>query len=257
MAGFVLCGEGPTDLFYDEVYQKQGPIKDSVDQLLLHFWGAESAFEFERMSPRNLKVSAGKGKPEKKSAIVRGAKNRFPEHRNIAVRAKCLAEKAETLASEKKEDPSNWGVIYFHDLDSPSGTDIDSTYVDYIAAMHEGFDAAKYERGVPMVPKTRSESWLLCVMNPDKCKENKYYENLAMSDKSPKAGKKVLSQEQGKSSKRDAYKCLEKQRDDFDWVSLESPSFVFFRNRLHVVSAALLHETFPEGMNLANTKMPV
>ena len=256
MAGFVLCGEGPTDLFYDAEHQCQGPLKDSVDQLLLHFWDSESHFHFKQVSRGELSVSVGKGKPEKKSAIVRGAKNKFPERRWIMVTAKCLAEKAMALTSQADNtDLSDWGVIYFHDLDKPSGSDIDSAYADYIAAMHDGFDSVSFKYGVPMIPKTRSESWILCVLNPEKCKENKYYENLPMSDKSPKAGQIVLAQEQ-KTSKRGSYKQIGRKYNQFDWISLESPSFVFFKNRLHVVSAALLCKKFPDGKNFENTKVP-
>ena len=118
--------------------------------------------------------------------------------------------------------------------------------------MHLGFDKAEFRKGVPMVPKTRSESWILCVVDKNAARVS-YYENLPGSDKSPKSGKKVLSKMLGCSEKEN-YTKLSDRIADYDWDVLSAPSFVFFRNRLHVVAASILHEPFPENLNLDNTK---
>lgn len=238
MPGFILCGEGPTDLYYDEIYQKQGPLKDCVDQLLNFFWDHRNYLQFKQVSRSDVSLS-GKGKPEKKTAVVRGNKNKFPDHRSIVASAKCLAQKAEETAMENDE-PHKWGVVFFHDLDANTKASVDEIYDDSMKAMNEGFDSASFPYGVRMIPKTRSESWLLCLLDSDGGKNAKYFEDLPMSDKSPNSGKKVLA-EQLKVTESESYGFIEEKRGNFDWTNLQAPSFLRFRDQLKNVSAKLLN----------------
>ena len=237
MPGFILCGEGSTDLYFNEIDQKQGPLKDGVDQLLDFFWDNRNYIQFKQVSRPEVSQSI-KGKPEKKTAIVRGAKNKFPDHRSIAASAKCLAQKAEETAMENDE-PHKWGVIYFHDLDANTKASVDEIYNASMKAMNEGFESASFPHGVPMIPKTRSESWLLCLLDPDGGANAKYFEDLPMSDRSPNSGKKVLATLL-KVSEDESYTIVEERRDSFDWTRLQAPSFLVFRDRLKTVSAKLL-----------------
>jgi len=239
MPGFILCGEGPTDLYYNEIDQKQGPLKDGVDKLLDFFWDRRNYLQFKQVSRTEISLS-DKGKPEKKTSIVRGAKNKFPNHHFIAASAKCLAQKAEETAMENDE-PHKWGVIYFHDLDANTKASVDEIYNASMKAMNDGFDSASFTHGVPMIPKTRSESWLLCLLDSKGCAGVNYFEDLPMSDKSPNSGKKVLATLL-KVPEDESYSCIEEKRDTFDWTSLQAPSFLVFRNRLKTVSAKLLNQ---------------
>ena len=239
MPGFILCGEGPTDLYYNEVDQKQGPLKDCVDKLLDFFWDDRNYIQFKQVSRTEVSLS-DKGKPEKKTAVVRGVKNKFPCHRFIAASAKCLAQKAEETAMENDE-PHKWGVIYFHDLDANTKASVDEIYNASMKAMNEGFDSVSFPHGVPMIPKTRSESWLLCLLDPDGGANKRYFENLPMSDKSPNSGKKVLAT-MLKVSEDESYTIIEEKRDTFVWAQLQAPSFLVFRDRLKTVSAKLLNQ---------------
>jgi hypothetical protein len=91
-----------------------------------------------------------------------------------------------------------------------------------------------------MIPKTRSESWLLCLLDSKGCAEVNYFEDLPMSDKSPNSGKKVLATLL-KVPEDESYSCIEEKRDTFDWIGLQAPSFLVFRDRLKIVSAKLLN----------------
>lgn len=239
MPGFILCGEGPTDLYYNEIDRKQGPLKDCVDRLLDFFWDYRNYLQFKQVSRTEISLS-DKGKPEKKTSIVRGNKNKFPNHHFIVASAKCLAQKAEETAMENDE-PHKWGVIYFHDLDANTNASVDEIYNASMSAMNEGFDSASFPHGVPMIPKTRSESWLLCLLDSDGGRNAKYFEDLPMSDKSPNSGKKVLAALLNV-SENESYSRIEEKRDTFDWTSLQAPSFLVFRDRLKMVSAKLLNQ---------------
>ena len=239
MPGFIFCGEGSTDLYYNEIYQKQGPLKDCVDQLLDFFWDNRNYIQFKQVSRPEVSQSI-KGKPEKKTYIARGAKNKFPDHRSIAASSKCLAQKAEETAMEYDE-PHKWGVIYFHDLDANTKASVDEIYNDSMNAMNEGFDSVSFPHGVPMIPKTRSESWLLCLLDSDGGVNKRYFEDLPMSDKSPNSGKKVLAAVLDV-SEDESYSRIEEKRDTFDWTGLQAPSFLVFRDRLKTVSAKLLNQ---------------
>lgn len=158
----------------------------------------------------------------------------------IASSAKCLAQKAQRVALENDE-PHKWGVVFFHDLDANTKASVDETYSAYMNAMNDGFDSASFSHGVPMIPKTRSESWLLCLLAPDGGASTKYFEDLPMSDKSPNAGKKILATRL-EVSEGEAYAVIEKERGNFDWTCLQAPSFLQFRDRLKIVSARLLNQ---------------
>lgn len=239
MPGFIFCGEGSTDLYYNEIYQKQGPLKDCVDQLLDFFWDNRNCIQFKQVSRPEVSQSI-KGKPEKKTYIARGAKNKFSDHHFISASAKYLAQKAEETAMENDE-PHKWGVIYFHDLDANTKATVDEIYNASMNAMNEGFDSVSFPHGVPMIPKTRSESWLLCLLDPDGGANKKYFENLPMSDTSPNSGKKVLAT-MLKVSEDESYTIIEEKRDTFVWTLLQAPSFLVFRDRLKTVSAKLLNQ---------------
>ncbi len=239
MLDFFICGEGPTDVCGDDA-----PLRMAIRSLLAK-WYAKQA-KFHSVSRSELSSDSKNVKP-KRGAYVRGRKTPYPETRSVTAFACCLAQKAQAYCSA-------CGAIYFKDMDFPSSENRDKYYEALIAAMHVGFDNAGFQRGVPMVPKTRSESWMLCIVDKHAARMS-YYENLPGSDNSPKSGKKVLAKMLGCSEKEN-YAKLSDRIENYDWDALSAPSFAFFKNRLHVIAASILHEPFPENLNLDNTKQP-
>lgn len=239
MLEFVVCGECPTDL-----NGENSPLKRAADSLLERWYSEKSKMHF--ISRSDLSDSSKNARP-KRGAVVRGKKSFSPEFRSVFAFSKCLAQKAKNMGK-------NCGAIYFKDMDFSSSVNRDVYFKNLISSMHKGFDEVEFKNGVPMVPKTRSESWILCALDPD-AGQKSYYENLPGSDNSPKSGKKVLAKFLHCSVKEN-YDKVRAKLSAFDWSELSAPSFVFFKNRFHVVSAAMLHEKFPDGLNPENTRVP-
>lgn len=59
-------------------------------------------------------------------------------------------------------------------------------------SMEDGFAFVRFERGVPMLPKPKSEAWLLCAASPPATGDCCSYEELPGNDSSPNAPKKKL-----------------------------------------------------------------
>ena len=235
MPGIVICGEGLNDLYYDELGGQSGPLKICLDKLLEFFWDDASYINFFPVSRAKL-ADTEKGKPEKRTSIVRGLKKDIPDAKYVSICAKLLAKIAQEKSVEFGDD---WGVVFFRDLDASSGNDVDKVYKAKVAAMDEGFASVQFENGVPMIPKTRSESWLLCALNPSKAAANHYYEYLPMSDKSPNSGKKILAKELGV-NEDESYKVIYERIDDFCWEQIKAESFVAFMNRFKAMSGKIL-----------------
>ena len=134
------------------------------------------------------------------------------------------------LAREKVPD-GNFIVVYFRDNDGASSNDKKATYSSKISAMQQGFDKAECYTGVPMVPRPKSEAWILCALT-------KNYQNCASleersgNDDSPNSLKKEL-----KDVFRDRYKqevnaeTLNEHvaNNDIDPVRISMPSYDAFR----------------------------
>ena len=245
--GFITCGEGTSDLYVARDGRQDGPLKIAVDKLLNSFWRDSHGFEFRAVG-RNQLSKATKNQRPKLGAVVRGHKEKYPGLRSVAAFAACLAQMAQI-------EGDDWGVIFFEDLDFHADTDIEDFYKAKIGAMHKGFDLAQFKKGVPMVPKPRSESWLLCYYQETPYEIGNYFENLAGSDQSLNSGKKRVARFFGVHENQ-IYGRIKERIDDIDWSRIDAPSFVFFKNRLHFVSAALLHENYPENLTETNTRIP-
>lgn len=174
MLEFVICGEGPTDILGNDA-----PLRMAIKSLLLKWY--EEQVRFHPISRTKLSNESKNAKP-KKGAYVRGSKKPYPETRAVTAFAYSLAQQARNYGSD-------CGAIYFKDMDFASNENRDHYYEALIAAMHSGFDRADFRKGVPMIPKTRSESWMLCIVDKNANRVS-YYENLPGSDNSPKSGKK-------------------------------------------------------------------
>ena len=244
MIEFVVCGEGSTDLRYDAFNGFDGPLAIAVRNLLDNWYSEEVVMN---MVSRSELSDANKNDKPKRKAYVRGAKNPYPNTVSISAFSACLARKA-------VEHGDACGAILFEDMDFSSHENRDKYYRAMIAAMHSGFDSESFRMGVPMVPITRSESWMLCLIDKEAAQKS-YYENLSGSDNSPNSGKKVLANMLD-CAERENYSVIRDRVESYDWNLLPAPSFIFFKNRLHVVSALMLHEAFPDGLNLENTKEP-
>ena len=225
--------------------ENECPLAVAVRNLVCGWYPTEEV-ELHPFSRGELSA-AEKNKSPKSGAISRGAKRKYPKIKSACAFARCLAEKAQMQAVD-------CGAIYFEDMDFGASVDRNDFYRQLIRAVYDGFEDAGFKYGVPMIPKPRSEAWMLCIVDKNASRKF-YYENLPGKDKDPDSGKKALAEKLGCAVK-DNYSMLQPVLETYDWQNLKAPSFVFFKNRLSAVSAELLHKPFQDEWRLDNTKEP-
>jgi hypothetical protein len=143
----------------------EGPIALIIDQLVETLLGYEmSHLETERVSyVSKAYLVENKLPPIKKSMALKGKKR--------AAETKYYFENARVLASAAKAKSIEVGdkvvAILFRDSDGTASAGR-GDWVDKRKSMIEGFRAEAFDLGVPMVPKPKSEAWLLCAtkINP-------------------------------------------------------------------------------------------
>lgn len=106
-------------------------------------------------------------------------------------------------------------------------------------SMLNGFKAAEFDFGVPMLPKPKSEAWLLCATQQGN-HSHEALEDISGNDKSANSAKAQLDQVFGEhqSAAQLADWC---QTNPVDWSKLMTmPSFKAFSDRFDVVTNAIL-----------------
>ena len=131
-------------------------------------------------------------------------------------------------------------AVLFHDSDG-SNTSTRSLWKDKFHSILLGFLDAEFERGVPMVPKPKSEAWLLCAL-----KDNPYLHCTALeeesgNDDSPNSLKKQLEAAIGRhASSEELAAWVHDGR--IDCGRIDMPSFEAFRIELdRALDNALAH----------------
>lgn len=147
----------------------------------------------------------------------------------------CLA-RAEAVAAQ---DPVV--AVLFRDSDGTRSA-ASGLWQGKVDAINQGFELARFEAGVAMVPRPKSEAWLLCALKPNPYQHCAALEEAPGNDRSPNALKPRLA----------AQMNLQNPSGDeqADWVrsglvnptQIDMPSFKAFSDRLkaviHQVTAA-------------------
>lgn len=165
----LLSGEGPGDIgmCYPaagscnmDTFQP-GPMSWMIDQLVESFLGYEySHIECSRAGYVSESYLAdNKPKRLKKSMSLRGKKTP-PEFKYYYENARALAIAAKAIADEINDSVI---AVLFRDSDGTASAGR-GNWRDKRNSMIKGFDAEGYEFGVPMVPRPKSEAWLLCAV---------------------------------------------------------------------------------------------
>lgn len=170
---FLLSGEGPGDIGVcnpsadrcDRAGFSEGPMAIIIDQLVETFQCYDmSHLDTDRVSyVSEGYLSAHKLPPRKKAMSLRGKKRPaetkyyFENARSIAAAAKATSE----------EIADSVVAVLFRDADGTASAGR-GNWIDKRNSMIEGFKAEDFDLGVPMVPKPKSEAWLLCAtkVNP-------------------------------------------------------------------------------------------
>jgi len=108
-----------------------------------------------------------------------------------------------------------------------------------LSSMYSGFDAAHYTRGVPMLPKPKSEVWILCSMQKRPYQSCASLEDISGNDASPNSAKRQLDAalKARKTSREELTDMLADGRILPD--SIDMPSFNEFRQRLVEVTQSI------------------
>ncbi|WP_165728190.1 hypothetical protein [Pseudoalteromonas sp. 31A1] len=154
----------------------EGPMTLIIDQLIGIFLGYEmSHLETERVSyVSKAYLKSNKLPPMKKAMSLKG-KKKPPETKYYFENARILASIAKTKSIEVDDKVV---AILFRDSDGTASAGR-GDWVDKRNSMIQGFRAETFDLGVPMVPKPKSEGWLLCAT-----KDNTYKDCEALEDES-------------------------------------------------------------------------
>lgn len=181
---FLLSGEGPTDIGLctdgaptcEGGDHDEGPMAIFVDQLVEqrsgHSFINTSYYGF--VSKTTLVEKAKPLKLAKKSPRLPG-KKKDKETSYFYLNARALALYAKEKERELDEEVV---AILFRDSDGTASAGR-GLWRDKFNSMVRGFDEEGFRRGVPMVPKPKSEAWLICAV-----KENPYEGCTALEDRS-------------------------------------------------------------------------
>jgi hypothetical protein len=107
-----------------------------------------------------------------------------------------------------------------------------------LESMLNGFQLAGCTTGVPMLPRPKSEAWLLCAMKPQPYQHCAALEDASGNDDSPNSLKTQLEALIGhKASAQEQAQWVRDGRVDPD--RLDMPSFLIFRQHLEAAWAAV------------------
>ena len=237
---FLFSGEGPTDLGQcaDDADEctgskfKYGPMTVIVDRIITEALG-DSFLEGEHfgyVSKQRLIEQASEMKTARKKSLGLPGKNHPKETQYFFHNARAFSRIALKRQRQIKEDVI---AILFRDSDGTSSAGR-GLWNDKRQSMLDGFDHEGFPRGVPMIPKPKSEAWIICALKPNPYDGCAALEQRSGNDRSPKSLKKELAGILKGKTNRDALNALV-EGSTFNVKRIEMPSFNAFRERLITV----------------------
>jgi hypothetical protein len=130
-------------------------------------------------------------------------------------------------------------AVLFRDTDGTRSSEA-SLWTLKANSIQMGFLRAGYTRGVPMVPKPKSEAWLLCALQPQSYHNCAALEVISGNDNSPNDAKSALAQALEKRQISVADLAGKVKDGSIDPLRTQMPSFEAFRNRLQEAAAATM-----------------
>ena len=182
-----------------------------------------------RFIPETALSQAGKKGP----LLLPGQK--FGKHNLFFTRnAQALGQlaKNDALASGQRT-----AAVLFRDGDGTQ-SDPKSQWQDKFNSILRGFELVDYPSGVPMVPRPKSEAWLLCALRPPAYLNCAQLEEASGNDASPNSLKRQLEQVAGTAGADEQAEWLRGGTVDVNRINM--PSFNAFRSALErALNAAL------------------
>lgn len=220
----VLSGEGNSDLglfcqFNNEFIA--GSMYYLVDKII------EQKYEFSYYSAKDTMITfipkVELTKLTKKLPPFTGKKG-LKGTAYFTNNAIALAKFAKQRAKEVDDEVI---AILFRDSDGTSST-IKGLWEDKVTSIEHGFKIETFDRGVAMIPKPKSESWLICALQEKPYQQCDKLEERSGNDDSPNSLKKELD---SLDIPTDTINEMI-QDGSIDIEKIEMPSFEYFSKRL-------------------------
>lgn len=208
---------GPMAVIVDQVVEK----RDGYSLLGTGYCGFVSE---GRLGKRAKKLNVSK-----KGIGLPGLK-RAKETRYYFNNARALSRIAMEVEKAQKDTVI---AVLFRDSDGTASADR-GRWDDQRESILQGFDEEGFTRGVPMLPKPKSEAWLLCAVKRDPYQGCGALEDESGNDGSPKSLKSQLAKACGSPPTRETL-CEMLRNGTVDIDRIKMPSFTAFRDRLEQV----------------------
>jgi hypothetical protein len=234
----LLSGEGPSDMGSCQTATgtcegadfEPGPMARLIDKLVEPHWDY-SPLKTSSCVFISEGALAHYCKSQRLGTTLPGTKKRvdtgyfFKNARGLARLAK----------ARTASDHCPVGAVLFRDNDGTAASQR-SLWHDKVRSMEAGFAAEDFGFGVPMVPKPKSEAWLLCATQANPYQNCTRFENLSGNDASPNSAKKELAT--ALTAKGRSYEDVGDlvENGAINPQQIQMPSFNFFKDRLEAVA---------------------
>ena len=235
----MLSGEGPTDLGVGGGGQPfhPGPMAWVVDKLLERHHSGYSLLQWHASGSDCVSVVH-------KSQLVTGAKNpaalllpgvKFGKETGFFTR------NAQVLGQLALQEQAATGgpviAVLFRDSDGTRSVPADE-WAQKVASMERGFEFANCPTGVPMVPRPKSEAWLLCGLKAQPYQQCAGLEDGPGNDGSQNSLKSRLAALNGGTEPSAQAQAQWVENDTVDALQIQMPSFSRFKASLHKAAQA-------------------
>ncbi len=196
-----------TPIFNYEVIEQ---ARETGCEMMLHFVPEKQLKHLEPTEPKKVRFAGLKG--------TQGTKFHFKA-------AELLGRHAHRIEAEENDKVL---AVFFRDADATNKTP-STEWQQKWDSICQGFEFAKFERGVPMLPKPKSEAWLLCAFakNYSACAA---LEEESGNDASPNSLKRQLIE--ALEDELGAEALAGKVAAELDVERLDMPSFNTFKTYL-------------------------
>jgi len=243
----LLSGEGPSDIgvcypaagtCHAENF-KPGPMAWLVDQWVERVQGYEFSHlrnGFVEFVTKQHLVAARPPAAKKPSRLP--GKKRAKETGYYFYNARALAQCANALAAEIGDDVI---AVLFRDSDGTASAGRGDWQTKY-DSMLQGFEAEDFSHGVAMIPRPKSEAWLLCALKPESPYQHcAAFEQASGNDDSPNSLKSQLDATcQGQTSADELAEIA--KAGNIQWENIDMPSLDVFKHRVEEIVNSIIRQ---------------
>ncbi len=236
---FLLAGEGSSDLgsMHPDGTLKKGAMTLLIDVIAQKSCGMRP--EYCLVSEKQLKALK---KQDRRNTM--GRSTEYKPFEEVFLSAQYLGKYSKNIFPDEEYA----GVVFFKDSDGTNAAPR-RLWEGIVKAMQAGFRMSGNKYGVPMVPRPKSEAWLMGYYQKNLPGQQAYnhcerFEDMPGNDGSPNALKTLLKT--ALNTAGDVYDLIGKDEiDAIDWERVDMPSLNLFRKRLENVLAAMTGAAYP------------